>query len=85
MRWLNHDTMLHGSAQGPVDCRRTGYHQVIRDSFRESRASPEELIATGEGEKFDLHGEYRGLRPLVTEINRAREAAGLTLIEVSRS
>src|SRR5436305_10866128 len=34
--------------------------------------------------RIDLHGEYRGLRPLVEEIKRAREAAGLTLAEVSR-
>ena len=44
----------------------------------------EELIATGEGANFDLHGEYRQLRPFVEEIKRAREAAGLTLAEVSR-
>ena len=46
--------------------------------------SPEELIASGEGANFDLHGEYRALRPFVEEIKRAREAAGLTLAEVSR-
>ena len=59
-------------------------HQAIRDMFREWHASPEELIASGEGANFDLHGEYRELRPFVEEIKRAREAAGLTLAEVSR-
>lgn len=52
--------------------------------FRNWRPSPEELIASGEGANFDLHGEYRELRPFVDEIKRAREAAGLTLAEVSR-
>src|SRR5262249_11240416 len=46
--------------------------------------SPEELIASGEAANFDLHGEYRALRPFLAEIKRAREAAGLTLAEVSR-
>ncbi len=59
-------------------------HQSIRDMFRDWHPSPEELIATGEGANFDLHGEYRELRPFVEEIKRAREAAGLTLAEVSR-
>jgi DNA-binding XRE family transcriptional regulator len=59
-------------------------HRAIRDKFRDWHPSPEELIASGEGENFDLHGEYRELRPFVQEIKRAREAAGLTLAEVSR-
>jgi hypothetical protein len=42
------------------------------------------LIATGEGANFDLHGEYRELRPFVEQIKQAREAAGLTLADVSR-
>ena len=59
-------------------------HRAIREKFRTWHPSPEELIATGEGANFDLHGEYRELRPFVEEIKRAREAAGLTLAEVSR-
>ena len=59
-------------------------HRAIRGMFRNWHPSPEELIASGEGANFDLHGEYRGLRPFVEEIKRAREAAGLTLAEVSR-
>jgi DNA-binding XRE family transcriptional regulator len=59
-------------------------HQAIRQLFREWQPSPEELIASGEGANFDLHGEYRQLRPLVEEIKRAREATGLTLAEVCR-
>src|SRR5437660_11016875 len=59
-------------------------HQALRDKFRDWHPSPEELIASGEGANFDLHGEYRELRPFVEGIKRAREAAGLTLAEVSR-
>ena len=59
-------------------------HQAIREKFRDWHPSPEELIASGEGANFDLHGEYRGLRPFVEEIKCAREAAGLTLADVSR-
>ena len=32
-------------------------------------------MTTGEGANFDLHGEYRELRPFVEGIKRAREAA----------
>src|SRR5581483_11949763 len=59
-------------------------HQAIRDKFRDWHPSPEELIASGEGANFDLHGEYRELRAFVQAIKRAREAAGLTLADVSR-
>jgi DNA-binding XRE family transcriptional regulator len=59
-------------------------HQAIREMFRNWHPSPEELIASGEGANFDLHGEYRELRPFVQEIKRAREQAGLPLAEVSR-
>src|SRR5207244_9078506 len=45
---------------------------------------PEELIATDEAANFDLHGEYRELRPFVEEIKRARKATGLALADVSR-
>jgi hypothetical protein len=58
-------------------------HQAIREMFRNWHPSPEELIASGEGANFDLHGEYRELRPFVQEIKRAREE-GFTLAEVSR-
>jgi DNA-binding XRE family transcriptional regulator len=59
-------------------------HQATRDMFQNWHPSPEELIASGEGANFDLRGEYRELRPFVLEIKRVREAAGLTLAEVSR-
>jgi len=59
-------------------------HRAIREKFSNWHPSPEELIAAGEGLNFDLQGEYRELRPLVDEIRKAREAAGLTLAELSR-
>jgi hypothetical protein len=59
-------------------------HQAIRAMFRDCHPPPEELIASGEGSNFELHGEYRDLRPFVQGIKRAREAAGLTLMQVSR-
>jgi len=58
--------------------------RAIRDMFRDWHPSPEELIASGEGTSFDLRGEYRQLRPFLEEMKRAREAAGLTLADVSR-
>src|SRR6516162_11889365 len=59
-------------------------HQAIRDLFRNWHPSPEELIASGEGANFDVHGEYRQLRPLVDGLQRTREAAGLTLPPLAR-
>ena len=59
-------------------------HRAIRELFRQWHPSPEELIASGEGANFNLQGEFRGLRSFVAEMKRAREAAGLTLAEVSR-
>jgi DNA-binding XRE family transcriptional regulator len=59
-------------------------HAAIREKFRDWHPSPEELIASGEAVNFDLRGEYRPLRPLLEEMKRAREAAGLTLAEVAR-
>jgi hypothetical protein len=58
-------------------------HRAIREMFRDWHPSPEELIASGEGANFDLCGEYRQLRPFLEELKHAREAAGLTLAEVS--
>jgi DNA-binding XRE family transcriptional regulator len=59
-------------------------HKAIREIFWTWHPSPEELIAAGEGVNFDLRGEYRQLRPLLEQIKRAREAAGLTLADVAR-
>jgi len=58
-------------------------HKAIRVMFKDWHAAPEELIASGEAVHFALSGEYRGLRPLLEQLKQAREAAGLTLAEVS--
>lgn len=59
-------------------------HKAIREMFRDWHPSPEELIASGEAANFDLHGEYRELRPFIEQMKQAREEAGLTLAEVSQ-
>src|SRR6266849_4225810 len=58
-------------------------HKAIREMFKDWHPSPEELIASGEAVHFHLSGEYRALRPLLEELKQAREAAGLTLADVS--
>ena len=59
-------------------------HRRIRQLFEEWHPSPEELIASGEGARFALSGEYRFLRPFLAELKQTREEAGLSLAEVSR-
>ncbi|HEX7379316.1 MAG TPA: helix-turn-helix transcriptional regulator [Pirellulales bacterium] len=59
-------------------------HRALRERFREWHPSPEELIASGQGESMNLQGEFRGLRQFVAELKRKREAARVTLAEVSR-
>ena len=44
--------------------------------FRNWPPSREELVASGEGANFDLHGEFRELRPFVEEIKRGRRRSG---------
>jgi len=84
-------TMSNNKSKGDTDRPKVQWtdeqrtrHQAIRDMFRTWHPSPEELIASGEGANFDLTGEYRELRPFVEKLKLAREAAGLTLAEVSR-
>lgn len=93
MRQTEKETMKNGQklkkgATGRAAVRWTAEdrerHRAIRELFRHWHPSPEELIASGEGANFDLHGEFRGLRPFVAEMKRTREAAGLTLAVVSR-
>jgi DNA-binding XRE family transcriptional regulator len=58
-------------------------HKALREKFKDWHPSPEELIASGEAVHFHLSGEYRALRPFVEGLKQAREAAGLTLADVS--
>src|SRR5438309_11955642 len=59
-------------------------HRRIRKLLEDWHPSPEELIASGEGEKFALSGEYPYLRPFLAELKQVREEAGLSLADVSR-
>jgi DNA-binding XRE family transcriptional regulator len=59
-------------------------HRRIRKLFQDWHPSPEELIASGEGEHFDLHGEYPYLRPFLAELKQTREQQGLSLADVAR-
>jgi DNA-binding XRE family transcriptional regulator len=80
---MNEEKAERASPQVPWTAEDRARHQAIREKLRNWHPSPEELIASGEGASFDLHGEYRQLRPFLEEIKRAREEAGLTLAEVS--
>jgi DNA-binding XRE family transcriptional regulator len=58
-------------------------HKAVREMFQDWQPSPEELIASGEAVHFNLSGEYRALRPFLEELRQVREAAGLTLADIS--
>ena len=51
-------------------------HRATRDMFRNWHPSPEELIASGEAANFDVHGEYRALRPFIEEIKQSPRGGG---------
>jgi transcriptional regulator with XRE-family HTH domain len=59
-------------------------HQAIRDAFRDWHPGPEELIASGAAARLGLNVLYAPAQQLLAELKQAREAAGLTLAEVSR-
>jgi DNA-binding phage protein len=59
-------------------------HGRIRELFKDWHPSPEELLASKEGEQFTLFGEYPYLRALLTELKQVRVQAGLSLTNVSR-
>jgi transcriptional regulator with XRE-family HTH domain len=59
-------------------------HQAIRDAFRDWHPGPEELIASGAAARLGLNVLYAPARQLLAELKRVREAAGLTLAEVSK-
>ena len=58
-------------------------HRRIRELFRNWHPSPEELIASGEGKRFALSGEFAALRPFLAGLKELREQHGLSLSEVS--
>jgi DNA-binding XRE family transcriptional regulator len=59
-------------------------HRRIRELLGGWHPSSEELIASGEGEKFTLFGEYPYLRPFLAKLKQAREQAELSLADVAR-
>src|SRR5438105_6490242 len=58
-------------------------HQAIREAFRTWHPGPEELIASGEAARLGLDVIYSPALPLLRELKSAREAAALTLADVS--
>ena len=58
-------------------------HKAIRDAFREWHPGPEELIASGEAARLGLNVVHSPARELVRRLKASREAAGLTLADVS--
>jgi transcriptional regulator with XRE-family HTH domain len=59
-------------------------HRAIRDAFRDWHPGPEELIASGAAAQLGLNVLYAPARELLAGLKRERQAAGLSLAEVSR-
>jgi hypothetical protein len=58
-------------------------HQAIRDAFREWHPGPEELIASGAAARLGLIVIHSTAQNLLRHLKESREAARLTLAEVS--
>ncbi len=58
-------------------------HQAIRDTFRDWHPGPEELIASGEAARLGLDVVHFPAEELLRQLKASREAAGLTLADVS--
>jgi len=58
-------------------------HKAIRDAFRDWHPGPEELIASGAAARLGLDVVYSAAQDLLRELKTSREAAGLTLADVS--
>jgi hypothetical protein len=58
-------------------------HQAIRDAFRDWHPGPEELIASGAAARLGLNVIYSPPQELLRHLKASREAAGLTLADVS--
>jgi len=71
---------VHGYRMTPEQKARA---QEVHEMFHHWRPSPEELIASGEGQNFQLFGEFRGLRDFVAGLKAIRLAKGLTLADVA--
>jgi DNA-binding XRE family transcriptional regulator len=58
-------------------------HKAIRDKFQAERPTPKELLDSGEYVGPIPHGVYLAFRRTMLELRAAREAAGLSLADVS--
>ena len=58
-------------------------HKAIRDAFREWHPGPEELIASGAAARLGLNVIHSPAQELLRHLKASREAAGLTLADVS--
>ena len=58
-------------------------HQAIRDAFRDWHPGPEELIASGAAVRLGLNVVHFPAQELLRHLKAAREAAGLTLADLS--
>jgi transcriptional regulator with XRE-family HTH domain len=58
-------------------------HQAIRDAFRDWHPGPEELIASGAAARLGLDVAHFPAQDLLRDLKASREAAALTLAEVS--
>src|SRR5216683_93084 len=58
-------------------------HQAIRDEFRDWHPGPEELIASGAAARLGLNVVHFPAQELLRHLKASREAAGLTLADVS--
>src|SRR3989442_9571484 len=58
-------------------------HRAIRDAFRDWHPGPEELIASGAASQLGLDVVHSPARELLRDLKASREAAGLTLADVS--
>jgi hypothetical protein len=58
-------------------------HKAIRDAFRNWHPGPEELIASGAAARLGLDVIHFPARELLRHLKASREAAGLTLADLS--
>jgi DNA-binding XRE family transcriptional regulator len=58
-------------------------HQVIREAFRDWHPGPEELIASGAAAQLGLDVVHCPAQEFLRQLKASREAAGLTLADVS--
>lgn len=63
--------------------RQRAEHQAIRDAFRNWHPGPEELIASGAAARLGLDVIHFPARELLRQLKASRQAAGLTLADVS--